>query len=138
MRILRSRSASNMAKKTPFNTPTAFGRRLKRLKVQPFTGGLQVAPPSCQLVSRQLVDKAIIPAVNARYNANATDATSLQGADGLNLDDVAVTTDLYGLVVVTVHDQGCRIRHLSPQALAGCNTVGDVVDKVWADLSAPP
>ena len=84
-----------------------------------------------------LVDTAFIAAINTRYNATVTDATSLQGTDGLDLDSVAVTTDFYGLVVLTVHDQGCRVRHLSPQTIAGCDTVGAVVDKVWADLSAP-
>jgi hypothetical protein len=123
--------------KSPLQNPTAFGQRLKRLKVTPLTTQAPAAPPSCQLLSRQLVDSALIAAINARYNTTVTDTTSLQGADGLNLDSVAITTDFYGLVVMTVHDQGCRIRHLSPQTVAGCDTVGDVVDKVWADLSAP-
>jgi hypothetical protein len=124
-------------KKSPLDSPKAFGQRLKRLKVQALTGAASTPPSSCRLLNRQLVDKAIIAAVNKRYNTTATDATSLRGADGLNLDDVAITTDLYGLVVLTVHDQGCRVRHLGPQVIASCDTVGNVVDKVWADLSAP-
>ena len=123
--------------KSPLQNPTAFGEALNRLKVTPLTTQAATAPSSCKLLSRQLVDAAFISAINTRYNATVTDATSLQGTDGLDLDSVAVTTDFYGLVVLTVHDQGCRVRHLSPQTIAGCDTVGDVVDKVWADLSAP-
>jgi hypothetical protein len=125
-----------MARKTLNKKPTAFGAPLKKLSIASFTTQAAI-PSSCQLLSRQVVDQKLIPAINARYKTTATDETALQDANGLNLDDIALTTDFYGLVVMVVHDQGCRIRHLGPQTVAGCDTVGDVVDKIWADLTAP-
>jgi hypothetical protein len=123
-------------RKTPNKRPTAFGKRLSRLTIAPLTSKAKAVPSACQLLSREIVDDKLIPAINARYKTKVTDTTSLQGGDGLNLDDIALTTDFYSLVVMVVHDQGCRVRHFGPQTIAGCDTVGDVVDKVWADLIA--
>lgn len=93
-------------------------------------------PAVCTLTTKNKVRIALHAAISARYNQPVTDSTPLRGG-GLGLDDTAIATDLYATVVYAVHNSGCRLRYFGPQHIVACKTVGNVVDAVWADLSAP-
>jgi hypothetical protein len=124
----------------PTNTATKKfsleGALIKPLKVQPvFPGAKPVT--QCTLLTITAVHNCLHPAISHRYNKTVTDTTDLRAASGLGLDDTAIRTDLYGVVVLAVHEAGCRLRFFSPSNIVICKKVGDICKAVWADLSHP-
>jgi hypothetical protein len=114
---------------------TVLGVKLKAVSINPLTAD-QAVPARCALTTKTAVDKAICQAIQDRYSPGQFDDNTDLGDDGLGFDDIFIKTDLYGTVVVAVHDKGCRLLHFGPADIASCKTVGDVVTKVWADLSS--
>lgn len=105
-----------------------------------FPGGQPDAarPAACTLLTLPDVHSCLHPAISHRYNKpGVKDSTDLRSGAGLGLDDVAIQTDLFGIVVIAVHDAGCRLRFLTPATIVACKTVGNICSAVWSDLSHP-
>jgi hypothetical protein len=109
------------------------GQKLPKLTIAAANG--HAAPAVCQLTTKARVRAALHAAISQRYGMQVNDGSSLRGG-GLGLDDTAIATDLYATVVFAVHNAGCRLRYFGPQHIVACKNVGEVVNAVWADLTA--
>jgi hypothetical protein len=94
-------------------------------------------PRQCDLLSRKLVDEALIPMINTGLSVRVSDDTDLRNAQGLNMGDEDIRDELLPVVLRTVQNHGCRLLSFGSPEILSCHTVGDVVDAVWNDLNQP-
>ena len=88
----------------------------------------------CTLLTKNAVEKCIWAALNDEYSANVDNDTSLRARSGLALDDTEIQDNTYDVIEKAVVAKRCKLTDFGVSQLLACETVGDIVTKVLADI----
>jgi hypothetical protein len=91
-------------------------------------------PNQCRLLSTELVRQCIHNALNRKFSTQVDDDTTLKDQNGLGLDEPEIKNDLLHVIERAVEQEGCMLTNLTGGDLFDCDTVGEIVDKVAADI----
>lgn len=91
-------------------------------------------PTQCQLLTTSAVRTCIDDAIKRKFDGDVNDTTSLKDQNGLGLDETEIKNDLLHVIERAVEQEGCMLTSLTGSDLYGCDTVGDIVKKVAADI----